>query len=363
MPRNRNTCQECGSDIARDEQPLTYEGRTICGNCYDQIENYENEDEDDGNYTESYGINSYSHKPDNIFYSTTSHPTRHSSVTKKEPFFGIELETENHTSRERSFGETANEAGHLTDGFVYSKEDCSLRNGFEIVSHPATLSYWQNETSGYVKMLAMLRNEGYRAWTTSRCGLHIHISKDSFVKPAHDMKFIYFIFRNKKPIINLVARNSPFAQFNLDSFLGLPTDEDEFEGWSRTYKKPTLIEVAKGTCDDGSPISRQSERNLAVNRLPLDTYELRIFRPSLRFATILAYIEFLHCLFEYTKQITANDILQKQAISTFEPLAVYARENKEKYPNFIWKMHTRPEVSKAPQNWVDNPHPYKTGEQ
>ena len=358
-------CSNCTTEWLQEDDIYFNDniGTIVCHNCNDR-ENSPNDygDDEDNNENE---INSWGYKPDTIFHITQRNTTLDQEFTKNTPTFGVELETEYKGQESGMLQRAAGYANNQTNGFVYVKDDCSLRSGIELVSHPGTLDYWQNHSQGYQEALLFLRSKNFRAWTTSRCGLHIHISKASFVNPMHEMKFIYFIFRNKNTMVDLVGRNSPFAQYNLDSFLGgVDPDDDEDDEynnqrWSSTHPKPTLIEIAKGVRKDGTRVGHPLERNLAVNRLNKDTHELRIFRPSLLFATVLSYVEFVHCLFEYTKQITANDILQHDAINKFEGLAVYARDHRDIYPNFIWKMHNRPNVSIAPMGWVDNPHQKK----
>lgn len=377
MPNNTQPTREC---VVCGEGPLSireaFRGvinsmpEIMCETCYHGENNESTNDSDcydnDNNdhYTET--INNYGYHPSAIFYTGRNTRTEDTEYTTKTPCFGVELETEQPRPDYDNLRRAASNAMNSSEGFVYIKDDCSLREGFECVSHPATLDYWQNHSQGYQEMLVGLRKKGFRAWTTSRCGLHIHISKNSFINPMHEMKFIYFIFRNKETMVNLVGRNSPFGQYNLDSFLGIQNNDEDDEyrnhNWSATHPKPTLIEIAKGRRKDGSRVSQPVERNLAVNRLNRETYELRIFRPSLLFATVLSYIEFTHCLFEYTKIITSNDIMRHEAISKFEGLANFARNNRETYPNFIWKMHNRPDVSKAPDGWIDNPHKNKKKE-
>ena len=73
---------------------------------------------------------------------------------------------------------------------------------------------------------------------------------------------------------------------------------------------------------NGDYVPGAYERNLAVNRSNEYTHELRIFRPSLRFTTVLAYTEFVHCLFSYAQVMTANDALKNNALTSFAPLLV-----------------------------------------
>jgi hypothetical protein len=208
-----------------------------------------------------------------------------------------------------------------------------------------SLEYIQNHAERFANILTYLRRNGYRAWETSTCGLHIHISKNSFADEKHQMKFIYFIYNNKKSMIKFAGRNSQFARFDLGSFLG--EGSTYWEG-----EKPNLMEVVKGFRKNGKYVPSPNERNLAVNRMNNHTHELRIFRPSLRFKTVLAYFEFVHCLWAFTEQITSNEAIKNQALSTFEPFADYARINNTKYPNLVVWMHKR-KCSEVPKGWLE----------
>ena len=223
-----------------------------------------------------------------------------------ELMMGIELETELVEGDYIHAG--AQYINSVSDGLIYLKEDCSISHGFEIVSHPMTLNYLQNHAKRYEQSLDFLRKNGYRAWKTSTCGLHIHVSKKSFVDAKHEMKFLYFIFRNKKTLIKFVGRQSGYSRFDLDSFLGNGPGRDDFN---------------------------------KVNRSNEYTHELRIFRPSLRFTTVLAYTEFVHCLFSYAQVMTANDALKNNALTSFAPLLDYAKTQGDLYQNFITRAINR----------------------
>jgi hypothetical protein len=345
-------CWDCSDTVDRND--AVYSGGSwYCQNCYDNMESdsdYDPHDDssEDNNHN---SINSYGYHPTPRFWDFVDNNTTvsmNSNATKIKPYVGIELETEDKDNGGNSLNNDASYIHNLTNGLIYVKDDCSLRNGFEMVSHPMSLDFVHNDTESIRKGLRYLRKKGYRAWTTSNCGQHIHISKNSFINPQHEMKFLYFIFRNKQTLINFVGRNSQYAQYDLDAFLGA---SDEY--WHGP--KPTLMEVAKGVRKNGDYVPGQSYRNLAVNRLNEHTHELRIFRPSLRYETLLSYIEFVYCLFEYTKEVTAHQVIKENAINKFDGLANYARSFPDIYPNFIWKMHTRPNVAQQPDGWINNP--------
>ena len=333
-------CDRCEYEFESTRQINHLPGgdNQYCDDCYQQeLE----EAEEQGDHHAS--IHSYSYKPRTMFYhSDGTCYDRHKPVNGVyELMMGIELETE--LCDENYISHGANYVNSMADGLVYLKEDCSITHGFEIVSHPMTLNYLQNHAKRYEQSLDYLRKNGYRAWKTSTCGLHIHVSKKSFVDAKHEMKFLYFIFRNKKALIKFVGRQSSYSRFDLDSFLGNGPGRDE-----QGYGKPTVLEVVKGVRKNGNYVAGPYERNLAVNRSNEYTHELRIFRPSLRFTTVLAYAEFVHCLFSYAQVMTANDALKKNALTSFAPLLEYAQTNANLYQNFITRANNR-NVLKAEQ--------------
>ena len=306
-------------------------GNQYCDDCYET----ELEEARESEYqNESTGIYSYSYKPNTVFYNSDgTFSDRHRPIDGVyELMMGIELETELVEGDYIHAG--AQYINSVSDGLIYLKEDCSISHGFEIVSHPMTLNYLQNHAKRYEQSLDFLRKNGYRAWKTSTCGLHIHVSKKSFVDAKHEMKFLYFIFRNKKALVKFVGRQSSYSRFDLDSFLGNGPGRDDFN-------KPTVMEVVKGVRKNGDYVPGAYERNLAVNRSNEYTHELRIFRPSLRFTTVLAYTEFVHCLFSYAQVMTANDALKNNALTSFAPLLDYAKTQGDLYQNFITRAINR----------------------
>ena len=319
------SCEESWENT--DSEPNSYDGEWYCDNCYETERNSGYESDSSENYS---GIYSYGYKPARQLFHLDN-AISHEHLNPNEPVFGIELETE-------YIGE-----GYLTHAveyihqnvnpLVYLKEDCSISHGFEIVSHPMTLHYLQFKAERYANMLTYLRTHDYRAWKTSSCGLHIHVSKKSFIDAKHQMKFIYFMFKNKKQMIKFAGRNSGFARYDYDAFVN-----SNDSAWRGT--KPNILECVKGVKKDGNYAPGAYERNLAVNRSNEHTHELRIFRPSLQFNTVLAYTEFAHCLFSYSKQLTSNEILHQNGL-TFNPLMEFANANSGLYSNFIQKVEKR----------------------
>lgn len=338
-------CERCGEEISTTNS-IRHDGYRYCESCYDHICEEENESEyEEERQTE--GVHSYGYKPQSLFFNSDGRPSRtYSKITSDDgtirgvPYMGMEIEVEDPSNR-YNHNDIAQQVLEYTNNLVYLKEDCSLNNGFEIVTHPMTIGYLQNHSDGLRSALSHLRSNGFRAWQTSTCGLHIHISKNSFKDAKHEMKFLYFVYMNKENMIKFSGRNSSYAKYDIDSFVGA-------NGWEGD--KPTIMEVVKGVRKNGEFVPSAYERNLAVNRNNSHTHELRLFRPSLKFETVLAYGEFVHCLWEFTQVVTSSQAIKEKGLREFEMFANYAREHNELYPNLVKKIHKRG-VSPTPFGW------------
>jgi len=340
-------CERCGETLERDDA-YRLDGYLYCSSCHDDVQ-YEQEQEDEERPTE--GVHSYGYKPQAVYFNSdglasgrASRITDDKGILRGLPYMGMEIEVEDPNNR-HDHDDIVQEIHSRTSGLVYVKEDCSLSNGFEIVTHPMTIGYLQNHSDGLASALSYLRIRGFRAWQTSTCGLHIHISKNSFMDAKHEMKFLYFVYMNKLNMIKFSGRNSSYAKYDIDAFVGASgMDWDDKD-------KPTIMEVVKGVRKNGTYVPSAYERNLAVNRNNSHTHELRLFRPSLRFETVLAYGEFVHCLWQFTQVVTSGQAIKEKGLREFEMFANYAREHNELYPNLVKKIHKRG-VSPTPLGWL-----------
>ncbi len=340
-------CERCGETLERDDA-YQLDGYLYCSGCHDDEQDERYSSEDDERPTE--GVHSYGYKPTAVYFNSdglasgrAGKITADNGILRGLPYMGMEIEVEDPNNR-YDHNDIVHEIHSRTNGLVYVKEDCSLSNGFEIVTHPMTIGYLQNHSDGLQSALSYLRTKGFRAWQTSTCGLHIHISKNSFVDAKHEMKFLYFVYMNKLNMIQFSGRNSSYAKYDMDAFVGasgMNWDDDD---------KPTIMEVVKGVRKNGEYVPSAYERNLAVNRNNSHTHELRLFRPSLRFETVLAYGEFVHCLWQFTQVVTSGQAIKEKGLREFEMFANYAREHNELYPNLVKKIHKRG-VSPTPLGW------------
>ena len=285
------TCSDCG-DVLHIDNVHTFTNNdydNYCRSCFRS--NVVTCDECDSTWhqhsdpacecaTQSDLVNSYSYKPSAIFRDVNSYEfTRNDDAHAHTPFMGFELEVEAGRN-DRHSGAQLFETQIMNDN-LYLKEDGSLDNGFEIVTHPSTIEYYQSEFdwSSFDELRAMK----FKSWSTRTCGFHVHISRDAFYtkqmhkktnSSPHLMGFLLFIYKNASEVEAISGRNSSYGRIS-DSELENVYEYSRFRG--------------------------HSERYVAVNTLNAKTIELRCFKGSINKNRILGYLEFVEAVYQYTK--------------------------------------------------------------
>ena len=221
------------------------------------------------------GIHNYGYKPYPFFHNVANGQIviLSSGHQGSALYVGCELETETvNGSRADTLG------AFLSSEFFYLKEDCSLTNGYEVVSHPATLEAWELLRADISRRFAVAIGSGVRAWTRSSCGLHFHLSRASFT-PAHTMRFHKFIMENAPDMIAFAGRESGYGSFYSDG--GKASDR------AKGYSQPS--------------------RGCAINYYNDNTIELRFFRPTLDAVGFFGIVQFVFAVHAYTKQLRSSD--------------------------------------------------------
>ena len=244
------TCPHCSAVLPTGK--MTRKIRTsylVCDTCYSQ-----------------YGpIGEYNSKP----YSMVGGKQIIPLIGKPPHYFGIELETEVPSGIKEERGPKAQEVIDLLGEFAITKEDGSLRNGFEICTQPATREehyrLWGKFFDNLPKNLVSYSSSG------SRCGLHIHCSR----KPLSLLtiaKVVVFV-------------NRPSNQPNIEIVAGRKAN---------TY---SLYQAKKyGTVN--KELSR-NDRYEAVNLVNRDTIEFRIFKGTLSRPHLFKAIEFCDSVIQF----------------------------------------------------------------
>lgn len=325
----------------------------ICESCHDSRTEANSEAEEEQSENHSSLIHSYGHRPRTVFHTlsngdimTSYYPAlselgRRGVVTPASegggrrvevPMCGFELEMTRESSR-LTVHDAASIVHEACGSFSYMKEDGSIGNGFELVTHPHTLEAYKAQTPLW-DTLNTLRQRGWRSWSSSdSCGLHIHINNSSFKDVAHAMRFIMFVYKNREPLIRFAGRDSRYARFDFDQFV----QREVHVGWkddgSPRYEIQTVADVVKKK-------QVNDNRYLALNAQNTHTYELRFFRGNLNPDAVRACLEFTFALHEYTQDLTSHDCLVNRAL-TWRPFLAYVRR-KSGDENFRYRfLHQR----------------------
>lgn len=195
-------------------------------------------------------------------------------------FLGVELEVElvdryaERKDKARQLNELINEGD--VGSKVFFENDGSLTNGFEVVTNPMSLPAhrelwkWLQDKSATKGLISHKGRDG----NNSSCGLHVHVNRDSLTKLQ---------------IAKMVA------------FVNNPDNQEFMTALARRYGQ-----AATGYCRikaDKAKVGKaasSSDRYEAVNVTPRHTIEFRIFRGTLKYESLVAAIEFVHALCEYT---------------------------------------------------------------
>ena len=293
-----SACDRCGRWHRTDEMHCDDNGTAVCDDCYDRYY-YTCErcgriiHRDDANwrhddpycydcYVDCCGsVHEYGYKPTPIFLQEIDEE----NSTEPLLYMGVELETD---------------GGYRSDvsddnAWVYYKEDGSLSDeGIEIVSHPATLGFHENQL-GWDDICSEFISQGYRSHQTDCCGLHVHVNRDFFGASGAERDM------HIAKVVLLVNR---FYDSHLEKFCRRSSAQ-----WARKLcVKPRASESDSEIASDIRTAAENAGRYVAVNLQNRNTIEFRIFRGTLKVSTLYATIEFVDTLCRFAKHISLRDV-------------------------------------------------------
>lgn len=278
-------CADCNEICHSDYMTYNeYTGYLYCNDCIEYYsDNMDNR------------VHDYGYKPETIFHKTDND-------SKRPSYMGVELELSHR------------DEGYLTDTLdnleryqgndeenYYLKQDSSLQNGVEIVSHPRTLNSWHDMRESIVDMFERIAPYAI----AGRDGLHVHISRRG-MSPAHMVRFGAFIAAEQDNVEIVARRRS--------------------DGWAAFGVKPKNGADCKNCAHSVS-------RYQAVNWENRSTVELRVFASTLDPIEFFAAIEFAHAAYQFTKtQCNINQIVRGE---TWPMFLHFLSANKDKYNSLI----------------------------
>ena len=289
-------CDCCGEREYIDDE-VTDNNISICQRCYDNyytrcegcnclVHNdsvYYLDDDDDYGYCEycynhrtNRAIHEYSYKPRPIFYGEGNR------------FLGVELEVDDGGHSEYN-AETVLEIANHDDDVMYIKSDGSINDGFEMVTHPATLDYHKNNLP-WLDIMNELIGMNYLSHKTCTCGLHVHVNRDSLGDTCAEQE-------------DTVARILYFVEHHWDEMLRFSRrTESAMQRWAARYGAK---ENPKAHIDDAK---KDYSRYRCINIQNYYTIEFRLFRGTLKYNTFIATLELVNEICSVALSLSDNEM-------------------------------------------------------
>lgn len=174
----------------------------------------------------------------------------------------------------------------LDDSFITITHDGSLERGFEIVSSPSTLEWYEKYWSRtYKPMTSIIRRYGLRSHDPGTCGLHVHVSSNA-IRNVDELKkwFTWFV-----PEIVVFSRRLNFSYCIPSLWNKNEISSLSFEEFCRT------IIPSRG-------------HGVALNTSNTATVEFRIFRGTINANTLLATLQFVDGFIRYVNSHKLSDL-------------------------------------------------------
>lgn len=204
-------------------------------------------------------VRNYSYKPEPRFFKVSSE--------YENLYLGVELEM-GYVEEPSIVNDFVAE---YSNSFFYMKKDTSIPiYGCEIVTQPATLrkhigsKYWK-------PLLEASKEYGFNA-NNDKCGIHVHVSKDFFT--ADEISLLDCFVNSYSFWKKLARRVSHYSEY-------VQKDEDS---WGR----------------------QTTNRRCALNLSNNETVEFRIFKGTLEYEEVMAYLEACHAASLFVKSCTLN---------------------------------------------------------
>lgn len=222
-------------------------------------------------------IKSYNYKPETKFYGGGN------------LFYGIELEID----KGGEFDENAQrilDVGNSDGEKIYCKHDGSIEDGFEIVSHAATIDYHLNHFP-WKDIMTKAIEMGYRSHNTSTCGLHIHASREAFGDTYEKQE-------------EVIARIVHFVELHWNEILKFTRrTEENINRWAARYGISTRAYDTYKNAKD-----KHMGRYVAVNLENCNTIEFRLFRGTLLYSTFAATLQLVDEICKDAMTLTDKEI-------------------------------------------------------
>lgn len=326
--RNLVRCDECGDLIIRGDSYLAENGNRLCPSCYETdyitcegcgniIRSCDAEEANGYYYCEDCapsrnGIYEY-----HGFDSGEYRNKKKIDGENDNLYLGIELECDYGNFDSDDFADYDE---------IHFEEDVSLSSsGVEMISLPMTLRYHQRYDWG--KILSLLLEQGFKSHDTSDCGLHVHMSR--WAIPATTIAKMDVFINRADEFWKLIARRDSVYGGSYNSIKRLDFTRCIYNTSSRCpVKMECKVDYGMGY-----------DRYTPVNVCNRQTVEIRIFRGTLKYQTLMGTIEICHALVNWLNTVPVTRIYDTEKL--IREFIEYIKHNKDRYPNVMPMLELR----------------------
>jgi len=188
---------------------------------------------------------------------------------------------------------------------AYLMHDGSLNNGFECATMPASVIEHMDPTKfDYQQAFKSAIRTGMRAHDTGTAGIHVHISRD------------FFGTQRSKQLYR-AALMAYIMESNWDDFVKFSRRRyHHLDQWAKKKDMKHRVDYDNYDTSDSFVEEYDHDKYVALNINHRNTFELRIFRSTLKYNTYIATLQFVSNLARLVKDI---DLAQAQA-TTFKDI-------------------------------------------
>jgi len=208
----------------------------------------------------------------------------------EELYFGVELETENYKDRLAAAEDVLSLS--KDESLFWLEEDCSLIDGFELITQPATLAY-HKEHFPWREICQTLRQHHGEAERADHAALHVHFSKSFFPpqnRDAYALKLIYLVDKFRKELLQTAGTSDYLSRRSAQGY--------RYSEFRKFFCKDSLKKLC---CD--------YDRYKAVNiHSDQDTFEVRIFGSTLDPHRVIANIELVDHLIHFALGLSVTEV-------------------------------------------------------
>lgn len=198
--------------------------------------------------------------------------------------------------------------------YVKAERDGSLDHGFEMITGYTGLDV-------HARMLKIMTEQpawrDLRSHDTSTCGLHVHLDRKD-MSPLHVTKFQKFInSKENAPLMRCISRRygASYARFHTDTDWGrtLPHAIVERARNDSAWGSRTLQSALKTRINPGNVCSEeQGQRYSALNWQNEYTVEMRMFKGTTKYSTIMACLEFAYASWQFARLYPLNQMTSEK---------------------------------------------------